>query len=134
MPNTAAEPVHVAVGVIRQGRRVLVARRADDAHQGGLWEFPGGKREGVETIEAALARELDEELGIRVEAAEPMLRIEHDYGDKHVLLDVWRVQRFEGRPEGRQGQPLRWVSLDELASLRFPQANGPIVRALLSEA
>jgi 8-oxo-dGTP diphosphatase len=124
--------VEVAVGAIvdNSTRTVLMALRADDAHQGGLWEFPGGKVEPSESVEQALARELDEELGIAVEASEPLLRIEHDYADRLVALDVWLVSAFSGAPKGRQGQPLRWVGIDELHTLDLPRANQAIVAAL----
>ena len=81
MPNTAADPqpVHVAVGVILDSsRRVLLTRRAADSHQGGLWEFPGGKVEPGESLAVALARELHEELGIRVRRSSPLLEVRHD--------------------------------------------------------
>ncbi|CAG0995784.1 partial ADP-ribose pyrophosphatase, partial [Gammaproteobacteria bacterium] len=78
--------LHVAVGVIRNGSgEVLVARRHERLHQGGLWEFPGGKVEPGETVEDALRRELREELSIGVESARPLIKIAHDYGDKRVL-------------------------------------------------
>lgn len=133
MPNTAADlqPVHVAVGVILDGaRRVLLTRRAADSHQGGLWEFPGGKVEPGETLPVALARELQEELGIRVRRSSPLLEVRHDYGDKQVLLDVHVVWEFEGQALGREGQPLAWVAGDELVQYSFPAANVPIVEAL----
>jgi 8-oxo-dGTP diphosphatase len=123
-------PIHVAAAVIaaRDGR-VLIARRPDHAHQGGLWEFPGGKREPGETVTGALDRELREELGIRPTASRPQLRVHHDYGDKRVLLDVWRVSAWNGEPHGREGQPLAWVPPDDLPRYPFPAANRPIVTA-----
>jgi 8-oxo-dGTP diphosphatase len=123
--------VHVAVGVILDARqRVLIARRHLDSHQGGLWEFPGGKVEPGETLQAALARELREELGIRVGRSSPLIEVRHDYGDKRVLLDVHVVWEFEGAACGREGQPLRWVAADALERYRFPAANAPIVAAV----
>ena len=84
--------VHVAVGVIvDKNENILIAKRADTAHQGGLWEFPGGKVEQGENIFAALKRELQEELAIEITATQPLIKIRHDYGDKIVLLDVHKV-------------------------------------------
>jgi 8-oxo-dGTP diphosphatase len=146
MPNTAPEVdagntatdaacarkrVHVAVGVISDGgTAILVARRAQHAHQGGLWEFPGGKVEHGEAVQDALLRELLEELAIEVRHCEPLLAIEHDYVDKSVLLDVWWIDRFTGTPHGREGQPLRWADVRELRELEFPAANAAIVTAV----
>ena len=123
--------VHVAVGVILDGdERILLSRRADDAHQGGLWEFPGGKVEAGETLFEALRRELFEELDISVNSSEPLLQVGHDYGDKAVLLDVHLVRDFSGEASGREGQPLAWVDAAELAQYEFPAANRPIVEAV----
>ncbi|HXH02898.1 MAG TPA: NUDIX domain-containing protein, partial [Candidatus Competibacteraceae bacterium] len=84
--------IHVAAGALVNGRgEVLITRRHDHQHQGGLWEFPGGKVEPGEGTEQALARELHEELGVEMVAARPLIRIRHAYPDKAVLLDVWRV-------------------------------------------
>ncbi len=122
--------VHVAAAVIRgDDGRVLIARRPNDKHQGGLWEFPGGKVEEGESVLAALARELHEELGIVVRTAQPLIQIPHDYPDKHVLLDVWEVTAFDGEPHGAEGQPLAWVAPRHLAEYEFPAANAPIVAA-----
>jgi 8-oxo-dGTP diphosphatase len=126
--------VHVAVGVIAatSGAAVLLSLRHPDSHQGGLWEFPGGKVESGESLREALDRELYEELGIRIGAVEALLEVRHDYGDKQVLLDVWVVKGFRGDPVGREGQELRWVSLEALSELEFPAANTAIVQALQS--
>jgi 8-oxo-dGTP diphosphatase len=122
--------VHVAAAVIRgTDGRILIARRADTQHQGGLWEFPGGKVEAGESVQSALARELKEELGIAVRSARPLIKIQHDYPDKQVLLDVWEVSSFTGEPHGAEGQPLAWVSNRELVNYDFPAANQPIVAA-----
>lgn len=123
--------VTVAVGIIQDSQgRVLVSRRATDAHQGGLWEFPGGKVEPEESIDAALARELMEELGVEVQATEPLMVIEHDYGDKQVCLDVRRVTRWRGEARGLEGQPLAWQTPNVLLDWAFPAANTPILRRL----
>ncbi|WP_342631894.1 Nudix family hydrolase [Marinobacter alkaliphilus] len=140
MPNTVPEPetlagkkqIHVAVAVIIRDGRVLIARRPDHVHQGGLLEFPGGKVEPGETVQQALVREIVEETGLQVPLAslEPVIGIRHDYGDKRVFLDVWKTSEAEGQPEGREGQPISWLRPCELADADFPAANRPIIRAL----
>lgn len=123
-------PVHVAVGVVSDAAgNILLARRPDHLHQGGLWEFPGGKVESGEQITAALARELHEEIGIVVTGARPLIRIHHDYGDRHVLLNVWRVTTWDGDVHGREGQPVAWVAPEALSERPMPVANLPIVAA-----
>ncbi len=122
--------VHVAVGVVRDtAGRILIAQRAQHAHQGGLWEFPGGKLEPGEPVLQALARELEDEVGIRVAAAEPLIKIHHDYGDRRVLLDVWNVSAFGGEAYSGEGQAINWVNPDDLADFAFPAANQPIIAA-----
>ena len=122
--------IHVAAAVIRGvDGQILLAKRPEDKHQGGLWEFPGGKVEAGETVQSALARELDEELGIRPSASRPLIQVRHDYPDKQVLLDVWEVSAFTGEPHGAEGQPLAWVSPRQLGDYEFPAANRPIVAA-----
>ena len=122
--------IHVAAAVIRgEGEHVLLARRPLDKHQGGLWEFPGGKVEAGERVEDALSRELHEELGITVTRARPLIQVQHDYPDKHVLLDVWEVLAFCGAAHGAEGQPLQWVHAGDLPGYRFPAANRPVVSA-----
>lgn len=117
----------MAVGVVAKEGHILLAKRAKHQHQGGLWEFPGGKVEPDEPVTQALGRELREELAIEVTACEPLLAVNHDYGDKQVCLDVWLVSGFNGEAQGVEGQPLEWVPVAKLASYEFPQANVAIV-------
>jgi 8-oxo-dGTP diphosphatase len=126
----AEHRIHVAAAAVFNARgEVLITRRPGHVHQGGLWEFPGGKLEPDEGVREALKRELQEELGIVVEAARPLIRVHHDYPDKSVLLDVWRVERILGQPHGREGQPLEWVDPEALPERSFPAANLPIITA-----
>ncbi|WP_289029225.1 8-oxo-dGTP diphosphatase MutT [uncultured Paraglaciecola sp.] len=122
--------VEVAVGVIKQGNEIYISKRADDLHQGGKWEFPGGKREANETIEQALARELSEEIGIRVKKQSTFMLIEHDYGDKKVCLDVRLVEVFEGEASHQEGQISQWVEVKDLSNFTFPDANKVIIEKL----
>ncbi len=132
--SIVAPVVHVAVGIISDAAgAVLLSQRSDHVHQGGRWEFPGGKVEADESVEAALRRELREELGIVVQAAEPLLQVHHAYPDKTVLLDVWRVTAYHGEPQGREGQPLAWVPPTAMAGRVFPAADEPIIARLCQE-
>ena len=139
--NNPQARVHVAVAVIRSGNndcsrfgQVLIAKRHAHVHQGGLWEFPGGKVERGEVVVEALSRELHEELGITLlrsteRPPRPLIKVEHDYGDKKVLLDVWEVFEFDGEPQGNEGQLVQWVAVDKLDGFQFPAANKPIISA-----
>lgn len=123
--------VHVAAAVVfNSAGEVLLSLRHEHAHQGGRWEFPGGKLEPGETVADALRRELREELGIRALAIRPLIRVHHKYPDRRVLLDVWRVDRFAGTAAGREGQPFVWVPPGRLAGYRFPAANLPVIKAV----
>jgi 8-oxo-dGTP diphosphatase len=123
--------MHVAVGVVRNDRgEVLLGRRHEGAHQGGLWEFPGGKVEPGETVTEALKREFHEEVGLDVRDFRPLIRVPYSYPDKQVLLDVWIIHEFSGEPHGREGQPVEWVALSDLPQREFPAANRPIITAL----
>lgn len=128
---SAPRAVHVLVGLIAdEAGRWLVNRRLAGTHMAGFWEFPGGKLQAGEERFAALARELDEELGIAVDIAEPVLELVHDYPDKRVLLDVWRVLRYRGAVTAREGQALRWITVAEFADLPLLEADWPIVERL----
>ncbi len=129
-PQEPVDPLHVVAAVIRAADgRLLLSRRPAHVDQGDLWEFPGGKLQPGEGRVAGLARELDEELGITVRRASPLMRVRHRYPARTVLLDVFVVDRWDGRPEGREGQQVRWVAPHELLDLDFPAANLPLVTA-----
>lgn len=110
--------------------RVLVSRRLPGKPMAGKWEFPGGKLERGEDRLAGLQRELDEELGVAVTSARPLIRFRHDYPELAVLLDIWSVERFDGEPQGRQGQALCWAARDVLARIDLLEADRPIVTAV----
>ena len=123
--------IHVVAAVLGDARgRILIARRPAEAHQGGLWEFPGGKLEPGEEALAGLRRELAEELGIQVQAAQPWKQIRHDYGDRRIMLDVYRVTAFAGVPRGCEGQALAWAHPRDLRAADFPAADRPVIAAL----
>ena len=125
--------VHVAVGVLlNDNHEVLIALRPAASHQGGLWEFPGGKVEEGESVEYALNREFKEELGISVQACTPLIQIRHEYSDKLVMLDVWLIEKFSGIPQGREGQAIEWRAFSKLRAVDFPKANERIIRELNS--
>jgi 8-oxo-dGTP diphosphatase len=130
--STTQKFLQVAAGVIKSpDGKILIARRDESLHQGGLWEFPGGKIEAGETPEQALARELKEELDIEPLSAAPLITIHHRYPDRDVTLRVFLVDRFSGTAKGCLGQPIRWVGQNELPRFSFPAANRPILTAAL---
>ena len=123
--------IHVAVAaIVNDKNQVLIAKRPDHVHQGGLWEFPGGKLEAEETVEQALAREIKEELDILIRDPEPLIKIEHHYADKSVVLDVWLIKDYLSEPVGKEGQPVKWKNISELNKADFPEANKTIIMAL----
>jgi 8-oxo-dGTP diphosphatase len=123
-------PLQVAVGVIKNSDgKILISWRHDHLHQGGLWEFPGGKIEASETAEIALARELKEELNITVTAVTPLITVNHQYSDRLVQLQVFLVEQFSGETQGCEGQPFKWIDPLELDHYAFPAANQPIITA-----
>lgn len=123
--------IAVAAGVLRDtAGRILIARRPPGGHVGGFWEFPGGKLQPGESPAAALARELAEEIGVRVEAATPFMTYRHDYPERSVELHVFLVERYTGEPRGVEGQPLRWVAMDEFPTAGLLEADLPIAEKL----
>ena len=132
MPDHGSEVVDVVAGVITDARgRILLARRTEGRDLAGLWEFPGGKREQDETAEAALTRELHEELGIDVDIGAPLLVVPQQYPHKRLRLDVRHIDAWRGTPRGHEGQALAWVPPHKLVSYAMPPADRPVVAALL---
>ncbi|MGS0536735.1 8-oxo-dGTP diphosphatase MutT [Pseudoalteromonas sp. SaAl2] len=122
--------VHVAVGVIKAGNTLFICKRPDEKHQGGLWEFPGGKVECGESVFEALKRELQEEVALTIHSSTELMVIEHDYGDKYVKLDVHLVTDFSGDAHGAEGQQSEWVALNKLDDYNFPAANVEIIEKI----
>ncbi len=123
--------IHVAAAVITDARgRILLAQRTDARDLSGLWEFPGGKCEPGETPEAALVRELQEELGITVQVGPALINVPQEYPDKRLRLDVRRVTAWQGTPRGMEGQALAWVAPGELTRYAMPPADRPVVAML----
>lgn len=125
--------IHVAVGVILDAKgQVLVARRADQQHLGGLWEFPGGKVEPGETPETALIRELDEELGIQTwnSCLAPLTFASHSYDAFHLLMPLFACRRWQGIVQPREGQQLAWVRAADLRNYPMPAADIPLIPVL----
>jgi len=122
----------VVLGIVTDAeQRVLVALRADDAPQGKLWEFPGGKIKSGETAQQAIKRELVEEINIEISVAKRFARFDHIYSDYKVNFEVWRVLQYSGIPRGQEGQSIRWVAVEDLAAVEMPSANAKIVHHLL---
>lgn len=113
---------------------VLLAQRPPGKHLAGMWEFPGGKLEGDESPLAALARELEEELDIRIEpsSAVPLIRLPWSYGERALLLDAWRIGRWEGVPRSMEGQALRWQPPREIDPAMLAPADRVILQALIA--
>ena len=131
-PTPHSRVVEVVAGVIRDARgRILLTRRTEGRDLAGLWEFPGGKREPGESPEAALQRELHEELGIDCEVGAALIEVPQAYPDKRLRLDVRELKHWRGSVRGREGQALVWVPPAKLVRYEMPPADRPVVAALL---
>jgi 8-oxo-dGTP diphosphatase len=121
-----------AVALIDVEGRVLLAQRPMGKSMAGLWEFPGGKVEPGETPEAALIRELHEELGIDTWASclAPLTFASHSYADFHLLMPLFACRKWEGTPQGREGQALKWVRAQDLRTYPMPPADLPLIPIL----
>jgi 8-oxo-dGTP diphosphatase len=122
--------IKVAVGVIKRKGLYFMTKRLDHVHQGGKWEFPGGKVEPNEFPSKALNRELKEEVNIDVNTSKHLIAINHDYGDKEVSLEVYLVEDFKNEPKALEGQEEGWFTFKELLVLDLPAANKEILEVL----
>lgn len=121
--------IGVAVIWDDQGK-ILIDRRRQEGLLGGLWEFPGGKIEPEETVEACIKREIQEELGIEVEVGDRLITIDHTYTHFHVTLNVHHCRHLSGEPQPIECDEIRWVTLAEIDQFPFPKANVQIIQAL----
>lgn len=127
--------IHIVAAIIfnQDKSQVFITKRPDDKHKGGFWEFPGGKVEQGETIEQAMVRELEEEIGIATTEQQLFEHLEFDYPDKSLKFDFILVTQFEGQPYGKEGQQGEWVAVENLADYAFPEANVPILERVIKE-
>ena len=131
-PRTPRILLVSAVALIDADGRVLLAQRPEGKSMAGLWEFPGGKVEPGETPEAALIRELHEELGIDTHASclAPLTFASHAYEAFHLLMPLFACRRWQGTPESREGQALAWVRPQDLRKYPMPPADVPLIPIL----
>jgi len=122
--------IHVVAAVIEDDDRFLLTRRQKGVHLEGMWEFPGGKIDEGESREAALRRELREELDVDIEVQELIFDISHDYPERTVVLYFYRCV-LRGEPRPQLGQEMRWVPREELPSLGFPPADAELITLLM---
>ena len=132
MPKPSPIVLVVAVALIDTDGRVLLARRPEGKPMAGLWEFPGGKVEPHETPEAALDRELREELGIEicVPCLSPLSFASHAYDDFHLLMPLYILRKWDGIVRPREGQQTKWVRPDKLRDYPMPPADVPLIAKL----
>jgi len=121
-----------AVALIDRDGRILLAQRPESKSMAGLWEFPGGKVEPDETPEAALIRELDEELGINTWSSclAPLTFASHSYDNFHLLMPLFACRKWEGTPQPKEGQTLKWVNVKDLRNYPMPPADVPLIPVL----
>lgn len=129
--------IHVVVAIIWQPSsesRFLISKRQKGKHLQGFWELPGGKIEAGESRRQALDRELREEIDIIPVEAFAFKKTHHQYEDRNILLDVWEVTSFTGNVNAREGQEVRWIAITDLGNYRFPEADKPIISAIVNNA
>ena len=131
-PRGSGEPIVVLAAVVERDGRLLVTQRLQDTHLAEYWEFPGGKCEPGETHDACLARELREELDTGADIGPEILVTEHAYAERTVRLH-FRWCRLHGDPRPMLGQAIRWVTREELPTLKFPEADQELIRILESQ-
>jgi mutator protein MutT len=126
-------PVEVAAGLVFRGGKLLITRRLPEAHLGGLWEFPGGKREAGESFEQCLRRELAEELGIEVQVHEMVEELTHQYSDRSVHLKFFRCRWLRLEPRAILCHDFAWIGPAQLADYPFPAADARLLEKLRSD-
>lgn len=122
---------HIAVGLIlNQNNELLIALRPNESMLGGLWEFPGGKKEKDETLQVTVARELKEELGVEVEVFSKFQELKHAYSHFKITMHAFWCRILNGTPQPKSSQEIKWVSLDEIDNFPFPKANKTLIGGL----
>jgi 8-oxo-dGTP diphosphatase len=124
------KPVEVSAALIFRDGKILITQRRANAHLGGFWEFPGGKREPDETFEHCLVREIHEELGVNISVGKPFEEITHDYPEKAVHLKFFICELISGEPQPLGCAAFRWIGKPELADYKFPAADARLLKKL----
>jgi len=124
--------IEVSAALIFRGGKLLITKRHADAHLGGLWEFPGGKREPDETFEQCLVREIREELGVQISVGELFEEVFHDYPEKSVRLKFFLSRLIAGKPQPLDCAAVKWIEKSQLAAHQFPAADAQLLDRLLS--
>ena len=132
MKYSANKIIEVGCAIIRHQGRILIAQRKPDVFLGNYWEFPGGKREPNESIEECLAREVEEELGVKVKASKLLCEVRHTYPDKDLKLCFWFCDWQSGTACKKDCQDFRWVTPNELPNFKFPPADDDILKDILA--
>lgn len=127
-----ATPLAIVAAIIRRDDKILITKRPDHVHLAGLWEFPGGKLEAGESLEAALQREIREELGVDISVESEFVSVEHEYTDKSVHLHFFNCTILRGEPQLLDVADIRWVKTAELVDFEFPPADVELIRLLRS--
>jgi 8-oxo-dGTP diphosphatase len=126
--------IEISAALIFHGGKLLITRRPAGSHLGGLWEFPGGKREPGETFEQCLVREIREEVGVEISVGQLFEEITHDYPEKSVHLKFFNCRLLAGEPQPLACAAVRWVTKSELADFEFPAADRQLLAKLKSPA
>ena len=122
--------IEVSAALIFHGGKLLITRRHAKSHLGGLWEFPGGKREAGETFEQCLVREIREELGVEISVGELFEEVSHDYPEKSVRLKFFICKLLSGEPQPLDCAAVKWIDKTELAAHEFPAADAQLLEKL----
>jgi mutator protein MutT len=132
MGEAVRKKIEVAIAVVTRGKRILICQRKEGNTLGGLWEFPGGKREDGESLEACLARELMEEVRIKAKVVKKLKVIEHSYPHARVSLHAYLCEHEDGEPMPIECQKMQWVEAGALGQFEFPPANEPLLEEIVA--
>ena len=123
--------IDISIAIVKDAQNnFLICLRPDDSHQGGKWEFPGGKVEKDEQADQAMCRELHEEVGLTATQYNLFETLFFDYGDKQLNLNFYLIEEFSGEAFAKEGQPLKWVTKAQLSDYDFPEANKQVIEKL----
>jgi 8-oxo-dGTP diphosphatase len=125
--------IEVGCAIIRKDGKILIAQRKPDVHLGGYWEFPGGKMEACESLEACLIREVDEELGIKIQPSKLIQKAEHPYPEKIIVLYFYLCDWVSGNPTKKDCEDFRWIEPHELRDFKFPPADAEMIEELINK-